>query len=260
MKFHTNLAVIARRTGFPVTEVAGWQTRGAGGMADRPQGVVCHHTASGSSTGDMPSLRILTYGRTDLANSLCAYGLARSGHIYVIAAGESWHAGTVNSTAFLNVNAFGIEAENNGIGERWPAVQVEAYVRLCAELCRTFGIPASMVRGHKEVCSPYGRKIDPAGIDMGQFRSVVAARLANPTSNVGETMTPEQQKDLQSRIGQVGMDGMTRHAEVIARITALETAVAADPDNPITQEQLNEAVAKGLAGANITITPKETPA
>ena len=128
----------------------------------------------------MPSLNILTYGRSDLRNSLCAFGIARSGRIYVVAAGKSWHAGPVNDIRMSNYQAFGLEVENNGVGERWPAAQLESYARLCAELCRAFNIPPTMVQGHKEVCSPRGRKIDPAGIDMNQFRRVVAARLANP--------------------------------------------------------------------------------
>jgi hypothetical protein len=206
--YHRGLAAIARRTGFPVIEVAGWQTRGKdsngnpAGMVARPTGVDCHHTASGRLSGDIPTLGILTYGRSDLRNSLCAYGLARSGRIYVVAAGQSWHAGLVYDTRFDNAHAFGIEAENDGIGERWPAAQMEAYARLCAELCRAFGIPPSMVRDHREICYPAGRKIDRTGIASNAFRSAVAARLANPTASEDLDMNDADMDKLAGKIGE----------------------------------------------------------
>ena len=55
----------ARLTGYPVTEVGGWQGRGHGGMRVL-EGVVCHHTA-GPKTGNMPSLGVITNGRAGLA-------------------------------------------------------------------------------------------------------------------------------------------------------------------------------------------------
>lgn len=59
--------------------------------------------------------------------------------------------------------------------------------------------------------------------------------------------------DLNSRIG-TSYNGLT------ARLAALEAAVTASPDTPVSQAQLDEAVAKGLAAAHITITPGGTPA
>lgn len=265
MKFHTNLAAIARRTGFPVTEVRGWQGRGDGGMADRPQAVVCHHTA-GPSRGDYPSLKVVTNGRADLRNSLAAFGLGRSGRIFVIAAGESWHAGKVRDKRFNNSHAFGIEAENTGVGERWSPRMLESYARLCAELCRAFNIAPSMVRGHKEVCTPAGRKIDPAGIDMNAFRRVVAARLGNQSQlklaeeddMAGALDEPmgigRHKEDTPKQLLDAIMSTTQMIPKLIATVSALQAAVAADPKVPVTQEQLDKAVASGLAGAKITLT------
>ncbi len=254
MKFHTNLAAVARRTGFPVTEVKGWQSRGNGGMANQPTAVICHHTA-GPSRGDYPSLDVVTNGRPGLENSLSAFGLGRSGRIFVIAAGESFHAGVVRDESFSNQQAFGIEAENTGVGERWSAPMLESYARLCAELCREFGISPSMVRGHKEACSPSGRKIDPAGIDMDAFRRTVAARLKDPSTKEEDVSIVDQAtKDfftamedrLNTRIGTIDKNSS-------ARLAAIEKAIGADPNNPVTQDQLNKAVKEGLAGAKITL-------
>jgi N-acetyl-anhydromuramyl-L-alanine amidase AmpD len=69
-----------------------------------------------------------------------------------------------------NGQMLGIEAENSGLGEPWPEKQLDAYVRLCAAICRQRKLGAEMVAGHREYALPKGRKIDPTGIDMPQFR------------------------------------------------------------------------------------------
>lgn len=74
-----------RSAGLEVAEVNGWRDRGS--SAFNPAGLVAHHTA-GASTGEMPSLRVLIYGRSDLPGPLCNVGLGRSGKVYVVAAGR----------------------------------------------------------------------------------------------------------------------------------------------------------------------------
>ncbi|MGB9377551.1 MAG: peptidoglycan recognition family protein [Mycobacteriales bacterium] len=266
MKFHTNLAAVARATGFPVTEVAGWQSRGKdfmgrhSGMVDRPTGVVCHHTATTTPTGDYPSLRTVTNGRKGLINALANFGLGRSGRIYVVAAGQAWHAGPVNDDRCSNPQAFGIEAENSGRGERWGAAMLESYARLCAEICRAFNISPSLVRAHREVRIPLGAKIDPTGIDMNAFRRTVADRLAHKSTQEDVTIVDQATKDffkkmedrLNQRLG--ALDANSR-----ARLSAIEAALAADPSKPVTQDQLDKAVAAGLADMHITL-GADTPA
>ncbi|SEU26138.1 peptidoglycan recognition protein family protein [Nonomuraea wenchangensis] len=170
MPFLTQLADVARRTGSPVTEVAGWRTRGHGPQPE-VQGVVCHHTAGPAGGGDYPSLAVVRDGRPGLDGPLSHFGLGRSGRIYVIAAGRCWHNAPSTSPWHDNSSSLGIEAENNGT-QPWPAAQRESYVRLCAELCRAFGLPASRVKAHREVNTA---KPDPHSIDMNDFRASVAA-------------------------------------------------------------------------------------
>ncbi|MFD0691628.1 peptidoglycan recognition protein family protein [Actinomadura fibrosa] len=169
MPYLTQLAAVARRTGFPVTEVSGWKGRGHGPQPS-VQGIVAHHTAGASGGGDYPSLAVVRDGRPGLDGPLSHFGLGRSGRIYVIAAGRCWHNAPSTSAYHTNSASLGIEAENDG-RQAWPDVQLDAYKLLCAELCKEFGLPASRVKGHKEVNT---EKPDPHSINMTAFRADVA--------------------------------------------------------------------------------------
>ncbi|MEV6877025.1 N-acetylmuramoyl-L-alanine amidase [Amycolatopsis sp. NPDC051128] len=165
----------ARSTGYPVVEVAGWQTRGHGGMRV-VEGVVGHHTATAESApGDYPSLGIVIDGRADLAGPLCNLGLGRGGTIYVVAAGCAYHAGASRWLGYLDVNDefLGIEAESAGTGF-WTAAQLDAYPKLVAALLRYMSRGVDRYAGHKDVCVPAGRKIDPVGIDTAWLRARAA--------------------------------------------------------------------------------------
>lgn len=169
-----------RKWGVTVVEVDGWETRGwlkgYGGTWD-PAGVVCHHTANGGFRGvDAPSLNVCIDGRPDLAGPLCQIVLGYSGTAYLIAGLGANHAGKGGwRELWGNASVWGIEAENNGRGEPWPDVQVDAFHRCCAALAEFSGFGADDVCGHKE-WTP--QKIDPAGIDMNEFRGRVADLLA----------------------------------------------------------------------------------
>lgn len=170
MPYLTNLADIARGAGLTVVEQAGWKNRGHGPMTD-VQIIACHHTA-GPKTGDAPSLRVVQDGRSDLAGPLAHFVLARSGVVYVVAAGQCWHTGNTLQPWQSNAHAIGIEAEASGT-EPWPAAQMLAYAKLCKALADAFRLPISRVLGHKEICAPVGRKVDP-NFDMNEFRALVA--------------------------------------------------------------------------------------
>ena len=175
----TNLADIARSAGLKVIETNGWKTRGHGTMG-AVKAIVCHHTASAAGS-NANSLGTVTNGRPDLAGPLCNYLLARDGTVYTIAGGVAWHAGaTIDDSLYSNSHAIGIEAENNGVNEKQSEKQVDAYARLCAAICKAFNIPASRVKGHKEICYPKGRKIDPHGLpgDMAGLRTRVSNILS----------------------------------------------------------------------------------
>lgn len=164
--------------GLKVAESQGWKTRGRSEMGT-VRGVICHHTA-GPTSGNMPSLGIITNGRSDLPGPLAQLGLGRDGTYYVIAAGRCNHAGAGNWQGFTagNSNFIGIEAENSGKStDPWPDVQMDAYRRGVAAILKKIGANANMVCGHKEYALPQGRKPDPS-FDMVAFRQQVAAIMA----------------------------------------------------------------------------------
>lgn len=179
----TNLASIARSAGLRVVENGinkGWQDRGHNGMGDI-RTIVVHHTAGSTAKADprpMGSLNTLVVGRSDLKGPLCHYGLGRDGSVYPAAAGKAWHAGFVKHIDYVNSHSIGIEMQNAGTkSDPWPEEQVEAAVELCASLCVAFGLDASDVLGHREICQPAGRKIDPT-LDMVDFRRRVRNAIA----------------------------------------------------------------------------------
>ena len=185
-----NLVDTLKRWGLTVVEVDGWQTRGwtvnRFGQKFAPRGLVCHHTANGGFHGiDAPSLNICINGRPDLAGPLCQFVLGYSGTVYLIAGLGANHAGAGGWGALQgNGSVWGVEAENNGVGEPWPQVQLDAYHHLAAALAEYTGFAPGSICGHKE-WTP--QKIDPAGIDMNDFRRQVAALLETGPPNTNQS-------------------------------------------------------------------------
>lgn len=163
--------------------VKGWQSRGHGAMGVI-QSVMCHHTA-GPAKGNSPSLNVVTYGRPGLSGPLAQLFLARDGTVYLVAAGRAYHAGVVTSSLYQNSHGVGIEAEATGVSS-WPQAQVNAYAKLCRALAKEFDLPVSRVVGHKEKCSPRGRKIDP-NFNMNQFRAKVGGASGGVSTSTGST-------------------------------------------------------------------------
>ncbi|GAA3520574.1 hypothetical protein FHR32_000290 [Streptosporangium album] len=276
MPYLTQLAIAARRTGYPVTEVPGWQQRGHGPQP-AVRGIVCHHTAGPAAGGDYPSLAVVRSGRADLAGPLSHFGLGRDGRIYVIAAGRCWHNAPSTSDLHTNSNSLGIEAENDG-RQPWPGDQVDAYQRLCAELCREFGLWASAVKGHKEVNA---FKSDPHSIDMNDFRAVVARLIAGEDDDVsakelwqhelkvpfGSPENPEWQagnilvnaakwaKDIRETVALHGakLDGQT------AAIRELAAALA-QRDDEIDVEALVARIEAAIEGITVRLDVPDAPA
>lgn len=191
MPYLTNLADIARSAGLTVIEQPNWKSRGHGAQTD-VQTITCHHTA-GSATGDAPSLTVVQNGRSDLPGPLSHFLLARSGVVYVVAAGQCWHTGATLQPWQSNPHSIGIEAEGTG-KDPWPEHQMDAYARLCSALCKAFGLPVSRVLGHKEVCAPVGRKPDP-NFDMPAFRTRVLGYIVgkpiDPIPEDASMITPQ---------------------------------------------------------------------
>jgi N-acetylmuramoyl-L-alanine amidase len=126
----TWLPEILEDAGLKVAEQPGWRTRGRGDVGTI-SGVMCHHTA-GPLTGVMPSLGIVTNGRSDLPGPLAQLCLGRDGTFFVVAAGRANHAGAGNWQGITTGNSsfIGIEAENTGEtsgpkADPWPEKQLD---------------------------------------------------------------------------------------------------------------------------------------
>lgn len=172
----TWMPLVLEAAGLKVALVDGWASRGRAEM-DGVSGIICHHTV-GPPTGNMPSLRTLIDGRSDLPGPLSQLGLGRDGTFYIIAAGRCNHAGTGEWRGITSGNSrfIGIEAENAGTSRDfpWPEVQMNALRRGVAAMLRHVGRGAEYCAGHKEFALPPGRKTDPL-FDMNVFRADVAA-------------------------------------------------------------------------------------
>jgi hypothetical protein len=189
------LADAARMTGYPVIEQSGWKTRGHGQMA-MCEGVVGHHTATpASAKGDYPSLAVVRDGRQGLAGPLSHLGLGRSGTVYVIAAGNCWHAGASAHAGYkdLNNKYLGIEAEDDGDG-KWTDLQKDAYPKLVGALLHVMKRPVSRYISHRGCALPAGRKPDPAGMTDDWMRTMAAKHMAT-LSGKPSTPTPTPPAD-----------------------------------------------------------------
>ena len=198
-RYLTDLAEVCRSTGFPVIEVDGWEgrARGSGGFNDgKPDHVMIHHTASGPSSDGWPDVNYCTFGDDDAP--LCNLYLARTGDIYVCAAGGTNTNGSGDCPHLepdtMNSAAVGIEAGNLGTGaEAWPDVQQDAYLALCVAVGAAYGIPPDRFHAHWEWTD---RKVDCAGPsrwassgswNMDAFR----ADCMSPAPAPGPTPVPE---------------------------------------------------------------------
>jgi len=84
---------------------------------------------------------------------------------------------------YQNSHSIGIEAEATGTSS-WPDEQIEAYAKLCKALCKEFKLSTSRVVGHKEACSPSGRKLDP-NFSMSDFRAKVGGAKGGVSTSTG---------------------------------------------------------------------------
>jgi hypothetical protein len=161
---------VLRAAGCKVAENSttnGWQSRArsSGGFPDQPLGVQWHHTASATSPANDLSYMINGSPDRPVGNVL----LDRTGTYWPIAAGAANTAGKGGPLTMsrgtipldsANSRTFAIEAANNGVGEAWPTVQMDAYFAGSNALNARFGNAPSDVFNH-QTWAPT-RKIDPA--------------------------------------------------------------------------------------------------
>ncbi len=261
----TWLPDVLKAAGLKVAECPGWQNRGRAEMGT-VKGVLCHHTATAGTSGNMPTLNVLINGRGDLPGPLSQLGLGRDGTFYIIAAGRCNHAGAGSWMGITagNSSFIGIEAEHPGVASvPWPAVQVDAYCRGVAAILEHIGKGPEFCAGHKEYALPAGRKSDP-NLDMDGFRRKVAdimngvtpapmlipkvepgkpANVARPTLRRGENNDPALVKIVQAKVG-VSPDGKFG-PKTEAAIRASQAAQGAVPDGivgPKTWKMIDAAV------------------
>ena len=162
-----NLPTWLAAAGLDVDTYPGWETRSrSSGGYDDVRGIGVHHTASNTS----PANDMAYCWKNADVKPIGAIILDRTGKITVGAAGATntqgkggpypSSKGTIPKDAG-NRYILSIEACNAGNGEAWPAVQIDAYVRMCAVLVPKLGLNWGDIMAHFE-WSP-GRKYDPAG-------------------------------------------------------------------------------------------------
>ena len=184
-----DLDVALDRAGVPYTEVGpssldptgatSWRNRGRPASTGDFDvcGIVCHHTASPIGTTAQADLNVILAGNGSAPGPISQFLCDRTGKIWLVAAGRGNHAGSGKrpgiDTHCTDQNALniGIEASNNGVGERWPDAMTDAYGRLVAALCAHYGWPLGAVYLHATTGPPSGgcnSKIDPAGPWAGE--------------------------------------------------------------------------------------------
>lgn len=211
---------VAKRTGYPVVEA--WSSHNKGSMGTI-YGPMLHHTGTPeTASGDYPTLRIVRDGRPGLENSLCMFGLGRSGTIYLVNQNVSWHSGAGNWNGVTDGNGHfaGIEAEGPYRGA-WPAAELDSYQRLVASILLETGRDTNWMPRHAEFARPAGRKVDTSNINMTEFKGAVRYYLQNPdkitkgnkpTVKEEEDLTDEQAKQLAAvynAISQPVINGVT---------------------------------------------------
>jgi hypothetical protein len=166
----TWLADALRGAGLTVVEYEGWQTRckSSGEYKEgRPWGVMWHHSASPASTDPEDLAEYCCYGAD--AAPVCNVNVERDGTVWVLAAGPTntngngnaygWSKGAVPADS-MNSYAFGMELSNNGTGEPYPAIQIDAAFTISNVVNQRCGNQPTDVGTHFDYAP--GRKIDPA--------------------------------------------------------------------------------------------------
>lgn len=151
-------AVLAAAGPFPdqieVAADSGWSTRGSATFS--PLGAVDHHTASSRGGGPFAALGICRSGRSGLPGPLCNVHASRplaNGRVRltVVAAGRANHAGSGGYRGLSgNSSAWGLEAENDGIGEAWSATLLLAVHVFNAAVLRLSGRDEGWACDHQE--------------------------------------------------------------------------------------------------------------
>ena len=120
--------------------------------------VVIHATTQDSVEESLETLRTANSGGPVSAH----YLIGRDGALYQLVSEDlrAWHAGPGAWGTISDVNSasIGIELDNNGT-DPYAAEQIDALLRLLADICERNGIPREQVIGHADMAPT--RKTDP---------------------------------------------------------------------------------------------------
>ena len=122
----------------------------------RPNYVILHQTSDDTVDAALATL-------TNPERKVSAhYLIGRDGTIYQLVdeSARAWHAGASfwGGNTDLNSASIGIELDNDG-KQPFPGAQIDALLRLLADLRERYRIPAANVLGHSDVAPR--RKVDP---------------------------------------------------------------------------------------------------
>jgi hypothetical protein len=176
MLLHSWLPQTLRDAGIKVVETSGWTSRSHGQLPENVK-VVWHHDAS--PAGDSPGA--LNWMISNYSTSSANIWVDTYGTWHLVGTGVSWHAGRVLPGMPDNFSSIGIETDQT-IGEAWAPAQLDSLRKGTAAIFKKQQVPTSWLHFHKTICSPVGRKSDPAGLDLPSERNQVAKILAGNAS------------------------------------------------------------------------------
>lgn len=178
--FLTDLADVLRAAGLNVVEYPGWQTRAnkSGSFGEgRPWGVMWHHDAASASASNQARADYEAVNASDAP--ICNVHVMRDASVWVLAAGRTntngkgsgvqWSKGSVPNDS-MNSYAVGMELSNNGVGQEYPAAQIDAAIAASNAINTAYGNLPTDVATHFQWAPT--RKIDPAraGAVQGPWR------------------------------------------------------------------------------------------
>lgn len=204
------LPELLRAWGVDVEEFGGWRDRGHGDFGEI-RGVVMHHTGS---FGETPN-GIANHPTLGLCSQIY---LGRTGKAVICGAGIAWHAGPGGGIGWLpdgDANRFtiGIEAANDGGGrapgrrDAWSVEQYEAYTTIVAAILWFLGHNADRVIMHKTWAGAAQGKWDPGGLELGEVRRDVQAKIDAGPPGARDILTEEAGRH--PWLGAIGERGRT---------------------------------------------------
>jgi N-acetyl-anhydromuramyl-L-alanine amidase AmpD len=134
------------------------------------------HSSEGHKAGDIATLT----GKSAQASGAkvsCHWYITTQGEIYHFVANDdtAWHVGHVKYPKLYGNNAsIGIEQEHFSGKDTWTKEQVMACANLVAAIEQHEHKKSLLVRGHFAVCTPPGRKTDPADYPWGHFNQYLS--------------------------------------------------------------------------------------